>query len=66
MVGSGSTGVSFSGSVNDNGVSASAKVNRSEVEGAVVSGTVSNCWSCSELFVMGNVDDAASGLDSTH
>lgn len=66
MVGSGGTGVSFSSVVDGNGVSASAKVNRSEVEGTVVPGAVGNCCSCSEVFVMGGIDDAGSGPDATH
>ena len=58
LVASGSTDVSFSGSVDDN--------NCSGVEGAVVSWAVCRCWSCSEVYVIGTVEDAASGLDATH
>ena len=58
LVASGSVDASFSESVDDR--------NRSGVEGAVVSWVVCRCWSCSEVYVMGTVKDAASGLDATH
>ena len=58
LVAPGSAGVSFSGFVNDS--------NCSGVEGAVVSCAVCRCWSSSEVYVVGTVDDAASGFDATH
>ena len=58
LVAPGSADVSFSGSVDDS--------NCSGVEGAVVSCAECRCWLSSEVYVVGTVDDAASGLDATH
>ena len=58
LVATGRADVSFSGSGDDSSCSG--------VEGAVVSWAVCRCRSCSEVYVMGTVVDAASGLDATH